>query len=98
MERAIDRCLRAAPVRDLSEFRSTSGTVALRCAREGCVECRSFDADGRIGFEQRLRAARVIPWDCDVDERRELAARAGVDKIPAYVLVAPSGEVSVRYP
>lgn len=102
MDAAMQRCYRAVPlahVRDLAPYR---GALALRCTKSGCISCADFATDGRIAFEERLRAdtpdlAAIRSWNCDVPELRALALDAGVSDLPAYILVRASGEVAVRH-
>ena len=72
----------------LDELRPPRGVVALRCTLPGCVRCAAFEAEGRDAFEAGLRAT-VLPWDCKHRARHALAEAAGVDQLPAYVLLRP---------
>ena len=98
MQRALERSYRTVPVRSLSEFRYRSGTVAVRCTRTGCSQCADFDANGRIAFEEQLGAIRIVEWNCDGDHQRDAALAAGVNDLPAYVIVDRDGSMHVREP
>lgn len=100
MDDALQRCFRAVPLTHVRDLAPKRGVLALRCSRTGCSACADFETDGRPAFEDRLRADEphltIRKWNCDVPEMRELALAAGVTDIPAYVLVRPNGEVTVR--
>ena len=101
MDAALQRCYRAVPPAHLRDLAPARGVLALRCTRTGCIACADFETDGRIAYEERLRGAEtrgvtIRRWNCDVPELRDLARAAGVTDLPAYVLVRPSGDVTVR--
>ena len=102
MDAALQRCYRAVPLAHVRDLAPSRGVLALRCTKSGCISCADFATDGRIAFEERLRARHpdfvaIRPWNCDVTEMRDLALAAGVSQLPAYVLVRASGEVAVRH-
>lgn len=86
MQSAFDRCYRAVPV-TLDNIRPTHGRIALKCFKKACPSCRSYDADGRIAFEEQLHVSRILPWDCDNPSLRRQARRAGVADLPSYILL-----------
>ena len=83
------RAARAVVPHSLNELRPTHGLVALRCTLPGCTKCAAFEVEGRDAFEVALGAVSVLPWDCAHARRRRLAEAAGVDDLPAYVLLRP---------
>lgn len=89
MQSAFDRCYRAVPV-TLDNVRPASGRIAIKCFKTTCPECRAFDADGRLAFEETLDATHILPWNCDDPHLRALALDAGVHDLPAYILLTPS--------
>jgi hypothetical protein len=95
--RAID----VAPRVTLDDLRPYRGEVALRCTLRGCTECATFETEGRAAYERELRArgaADVLHWDCADPARRRVALAAGVDALPAYVIVPSRGAPRVRTP
>lgn len=79
------------------------GAVALRCFLPQCRACKRFynSPAKRKSFEaQELpQGTQIIPWDCaQSDQHRQLAAAAGVDNLPAYVLISVNGTISVIEP
>lgn len=98
MHNAFERCYRAVPTASLDDLRPSVGTVALKCFTTRCPTCRSYDMDGRIAFEETLRADHVLPWNCDDQRRRAIARTAGVADLPAYVVLTRTTTRVVRPP
>lgn len=99
MQSAIERCYRAVPpTLDNMRPQRQGDTLALKCFQTECIKCRTFDADGRISFEESLGVKRVLPWCCDDDERRRIAIDAGVSAIPAYIILSADGSTRIIRP
>lgn len=98
---ALLRAAQAVAPRSLDELRPrrSGGLVVLRCTVPGCAACADFESR-RGAFERTLGAtAPVVPWDCSRPAHRRLAVAAGVDDLPAYVLLPPGREpLRVRRP
>ena len=97
MQAAVERCYRAVPP-TLADMRPRRDALALKCFRSDCVECRAFDADGRLSFEESLGVTRVLPWCCDEADRRRVAVAAGVVDLPAYIVLSADGSTRVVRP
>lgn len=99
MQNAIERCYRAVPP-NLENLRPKrhGDTIALKCVSHKCIECKSFEVDGRIAFESSLKVNRILPWCCDDAERRRFALNVGVDDLPAYILIPSHGAPRVLRP
>ncbi len=94
---AATRAFEVVAPRSLDEIRPSKGVVVLRCSMPGCTDCATFDTEGRVDFERtRLPSdtQSILEWNCGSFAHRELAANAGVDKLPAYLLV-PAGRVPI---
>jgi len=87
MHNAFERCYRAVPTTTLDHLRPSVGTIALKCFASQCPSCRSYDMDGRVAFEETLGVNHVLPWNCDDQRRRAIARTAGVNDLPAYVVL-----------
>lgn len=99
METALERCYRAVPPSTLDELRRSRGSVALYCFRRGCERCSSFSADGRVAFEEDLGpTTTIVPWNVGRAHQRRLAMDAGVDDLPAYVIIPPKKRIHVKTP
>lgn len=93
------RAATAVP-RTLEDLRPAKGTVALRCSMPGCRKCLAFKSQQPV-YERALRAKgviEVIPWNCKHKTRRDIALNAGVDDLPAYVLLSARGKPCVVTP
>ena len=86
---SLYRASQAVAPHTLDELRPSTGLVALRCTLHGCSACRRFETSGRAAYERTLHAT-VLPWDCTNAEHRRLATDAGVDALPAYILIPPA--------
>ena len=65
--------------------------LVLRCHAAGCSACARFDTEGRADFEERtFRRADVVAFDCRGAQQRRLALGAGVDQLPAYIVLSSS--------
>ena len=93
MRRALLRSWEAVAPSSLDAARVPgAGTVALRCTLAGCESCARFETEDRADFEQGLYrggVSDIVEWDCGSSRHRELAIQAGVDELPAYVLLGP---------
>ena len=92
---AAYRSWQLTPPRTLEELRPSAGAagdVVLRCVMPGCTACARFETEGRATFEEdRFRNAGVVlEWNCRSAPHRALAQQAGVNELPAYVVIAPS--------
>ena len=98
--KAYTRSLLAVPPKTANDMRPNPGQppIALRCTRSGCTECAKYETESQIPFEASLHA-NVIDWKCDKRDFRELAVEAGVNELPAYILIPPHPrEISVVRP
>ena len=83
------RAMLSSPPPDLRAFRPRAGEppVALLCTLPGCRECARFER-ARPSYEAReLPGFDVWPWNCGRPAKHQLARGAGVDAIPAYVVL-----------
>ena len=97
METAFFRSVRAVAPKTLDELRMPKDEVVLRCVLPGCTACADFQPR-RAAFERQKGWRHVLHWDCSKARRRALAQDAGVDALPAYVVVPPRGPVRVVVP
>ena len=68
--------------------------LVLRCHAPGCAACARFETEGRADFEARaFRGADVVAFDCRGAQQRRLALAAGVDDLPAYIVLSSSSRV-----
>lgn len=98
MRSAKRRAIVSCP-KSLDELRPRRGErpVALACSMTGCSACAAFDAEGRDDYEARLSVTHdIIPWKCDKGRRVTLAMDAGVDELPAYLLLSHDATRVVR--
>ena len=99
MQSAIERCYRAVPpTLENMRPRRHGDTLALKCFLHDCSQCRTFDADGRLQFEESLGVKKVLPWCCDDTERRRIAIDVGVGDLPAYIILSADGSTRVTRP
>ena len=93
------RAAAAVPPPSLDALRPCGdGVVALRCTGRGCAACAAFESDGDRGRFEAALGAVVVPWDCAAPARRALARAAGVDALPAYVVLRARGPPQVVVP
>lgn len=87
--KALLRSATAIPPRSLDELRPPVGhrPIALFCTREGCSNCAAFDVEDRAEFQKSLPVSEIQPWDCGNEHKKNLAIDAGVDVLPAYLLI-----------
>jgi hypothetical protein len=89
---AVSRAMDAVPPRDL---RDVPSSVVLQCFSHDCEGCNAF-APRRAEYESRtFRGRDVIPWNCDVSDKKNFAVGVGATKLPCYI-DAQSG--TVTYP
>ena len=84
---AYFRAVHAVLPPTLESVRPRHGKIALRCTMSGCTECARFETEYRAVFEDRLGMA-VVEWDCTRQRPRDLALAAGVDQLPAYIVLS----------
>jgi hypothetical protein len=74
------------PDRAVNPFPTTS--FVLHCHAPRCASCAQYEGESKASFEaERFRGAHVVPWDCGDERRRAFALAAGVDALPAYIVV-----------
>ena len=90
------RALRAAPPATLDELRPHADGEALwlRCTHPKCTHCQDLQSEGRLAAFEADKA-HVVAWDCSRERQRELAKRAGVRDLPAYIRVPHRGDAEV---
>lgn len=91
MQRALYRCASTVAPASLDELRPPPGerAIALRCTMRGCTSCARFEAEERDDYERDMDVSEIVPWDCTGRAHRALATAAGVEHVPAYVIVPP---------
>jgi hypothetical protein len=98
---SVDRAFRAVPALRAEEMRPHRGAVALKCFRPSCPDCDAYERGGeRDAFEREELGSdvHVHSWDCSEPRKRDLALAAGVEDLPAYVVVGSDGSVRVARP
>lgn len=97
MEQAFVRAIESVPVRSLDECRVPGKRSALRIVSDDCPSCAEFAQRRRGGFEASLGAGVVvIELSVDHPRTRALVVAAGVERIPAYVLL--DDPIKITYP
>lgn len=95
------RSLTVIPPKSVDDLRPKPGMppIALRCTRSGCVECAKYEVEQQIPFEASLHVSKVLDWKCDKQDFKEFAVNAGVDELPAYIIVPPHpAEIRIMKP
>lgn len=92
--KAFLRSLEAVPPSTLEEIRPRTvgaSDLVLRCFMPGCSSCAKFETEGQASFEEtHFRGADIIDFDCRGKKQRNLAMNAGVDDLPAYIVLSAS--------
>lgn len=94
---ALKRAMVAVPSDTIETFRGRRGCVALRVVSEHCPACVSHKQERASSYEEGLGCV-VIEVSIDDKWVRRLVVKAGVEKIPAYILLAPGSGEEIRYP
>ena len=97
MERAVFRSLMAVPPSSLYTYRSV-GPVCLYVHSEMCKACSEF-AERKSDFEgKNFPKTSIVPFSVEEGVNMDLALRAGVEAIPAYVVIPRKGKFSIVTP
>ena len=98
MDLARLRAYSIDPPPSLADLRPASSRLALRCVHPECDACAGFRGTQRTAFEATLGVAGVVVWDCGRPDHRRLAAEAGVDRLPSYVVLTPNAPPTILTP
>lgn len=96
---ALRRAMEAVPGSTLAHYRLPRQTVVLRVVSGRCPACERHKRSTADAYERGLGADLVVEVNVDDARVHRLVHDAGVTKIPAYLLLPPSGAPAVvRYP
>ena len=93
---AYGRSVQLAPPKTIDELRPRKGEIALLCTLPECPACRKFTSK-KAAFEKKhfRSSTKIIDWDCSNQRRSALATTAGVDDIPAYIVIGANGPPTI---
>ena len=89
MYEAWIRAADAVGMRDLSELKLRTATLALLVTSPGCEACAKVETEewDRLCRSCERRGAPLVQWKCTGENERNAALNAGVDDVPAIVLI-----------